>query len=346
MTSETKDKTTEAPTPEVLQPKADDASPTPVGETVVHSTTSRATQRPRHVTYRPSHKATFIGLAVVAGILVINAGILAFVMRSQASAEGGSNQGEVTISPAALDKLGVSRNTVGDLGTELLVNPNARFNGTLTVAHDVEIAGQLRLNSKFSAAEASLAKLEAGNTSLSQLNVNGDTTSTNLNLRKDLTVVGSSRLQGAVTISQLLTVNNNVNISGSLAVGGALSVRSLQVGSLVSDTTLTIGGHIITRGSAPGVGPGSALGSNGTVSISGNDTSGTVAVNIGAGGGGGVLAQVAFRNQYGITPHVVVTAIGQGADNIYVNRSIGGFSIGVNGSIAPGGYAFDYIVMQ
>jgi len=114
----------------------------------------------------------------------------------------------------------------------------------------------------------------------------------------------------------------------------------------VSDSTLTIGGHVITRGAAPGVGPGSALGANGTVSISGNDASGTVAANIGTGGGNGILAQVAFRSQYSNTPHVVVTTVGSGMGSVYVSRTAWGFSIGVNGAVAPGGYAFDYIVMQ
>ncbi len=192
-----------------------------------------------------------------------------------------------------------------------------------------------------------MAQLEAGNTSLTQLNVNGDGTISNLTLRKDLTVPGTTRLQGTVTISQLLTVNNNVNIVGSLAVGGTLSVNTFHASSLTSDTTLTIGGHIITRGSAPGVGPGGpALGSNGTVSISGNDAAGTVAANIGTGATSGTIANVAFRAQYGTTPHVVVTAIGSGIGSVYVTRTVGGFSIGVNSGLAPGGYAFDYIVEQ
>jgi len=32
--------------------------------------------------------------------------------------------------------------------------------------------------------------------------------------------------------------------------------------------------------------------------------------------------------------------------SVYVSRTAWGFSIGVNGAVAPGGYAFDYIVMQ
>lgn len=341
--SEKKDKMTETPAPEVLRPQTEDESPAPEAAT---SMTPHASPQRRHTTYRPSHKATFIGLAVVVAILAVNAGIIFFVMQGQTTAGTGLNQGQVTLSSGVLDKLGVSRNPVGKSSEELVIGPNSRFNGKVTVGSDVSIAGQLTLNSKFSATDASLANLQAGVTSISQLTVNGDGTVSNLNLRKDLTVLGLTRLQGAVTVSQLLTVNNNVNISGNLAVGGVLSARGFQASSLVSDSTLTIGGHIITRGTAPGVGPGTALGANGTVSISGNDASGTVATNVGTGGGNGILAQVAFRSQYSITPHVVVTTVGPGMGSVYVSRTAWGFSIGVNGAVAPGGYAFDYIVMQ
>lgn len=340
------DNANEGPQPEVLTPKgsdsnaAEESAAAPENETV-----KQLTDKTRRFNYRPSHKATFIGLAVVAVILAVNATVLGLVMKSQVNAEA-AEQNEVTLSTATLDKLGVSRNTVGDVGTELVVNPNSQFNGDVKIAKNVQVSGELKLNSKFVAGEASLTKLQAGDTAVDKININGDATATNLNLRKDLTVAGTTRLQGQVTVSQLMTINNNLNVTGSLAVGGTLSTRNLQVSSLIVDTTLTIGGHIITRGSAPNVGPGSSIGSNGTVSISGNDAAGTVAVNIGAGGGGGIVAHVAFRQQYGSTPHVVVTQVGQGGNGVFITRSIGGFSIGVNGSLPPGGYAFDYIVMQ
>ena len=81
------------------------------------------------------------------------------------------------------------------------------------------------------------------------------------------------------------------------------------------------------------------------MSISGNDASGTVAVNAGTGAGNGLLAQVAFKSEYGTMPHIVITPVGRYAD-VYVTRSIGGFSIYSASSMSPGGYAFDYIVMQ
>lgn len=341
--SSVKEESNDPPAPEVLRPQSDNESSGPKEVAVSAAVTKR---RLRRGSYRPSHKATFIGFGVIAVILAVNVAIIAFVMKGQEDAEATLNNSEVTISPAVLGTLGVSRNPVGNVGTELAIGPDTKFGGKVTVGSDMSIAGQLKLNSKFIAPDASLAKLEAGETSLGQLNVNGDGTLSTLNLRKDINVAGITRLQGPVTVSQLFTVNNNVNVSGNLAVGGTLSARGFQASSLISDTTLTIGGHVITRGFAPRVGPGPALGSNGTVSISGNDASGTVAVNTGTGAGGGIVANVSFRSQYSSTPHVVITAVGAGVGSVYVNRNAGGFSIGVNGAVAPGGYAFDYIVMQ
>jgi cytoskeletal protein CcmA (bactofilin family) len=268
-----------------------------------------------------------------------------FFLRGSGGLDGVTNKEEVTLSSESLDKLGISKTAVANLGTELIVGPNSTFNNKVTIAGDVSIAGQLRLNSKFSASDASLTNLQAGNTALQQLNVNGESSLSTLNVRNNLNVTGTTNLQGTVTVSQLLTVNNNLNVSGNLAVGGVLSARTFQASSLVSDTTLTIGGHIVTRGLAPGVGGGGALGSNGTVSISGNDAAGTVAVNIGVGASSGLIAQVTFKNGYTNTPKIMVTAVGRSMD-LYVNRSASGFSIYTGVALPPGGYAVDYMVMQ
>jgi hypothetical protein len=342
----------EPPKPEVLKSQSDiDEAPpetlSAVTKDGVKAPAERAKSRLRRVTYRPSHRATFIGLAVVIVILVLNGVIISFVLNGQSSDAPKANLGEVTLSSTALDKLGVSRNTVGNSGEELVVGLNSRFSGTVTVGSSMSVAGQLTLNSKLSATNASLTNLQAGDTSLSKLNVNGDGTVTNFNLRQNLAVAGTSILQGPVTLSQLLTVNNNANIVGNLAVGGQLTVRNFEASSLISDTTITIGGHIITAGSQPSYARGSALRATDTVSLSGNDASGTVQVNIGAGSiGAGTLIQVAFRSQYGTTPHVVVSPVGASPGGYYVNRTSSGFSIAVSGGLAYGGYGFDYIVLQ
>lgn len=347
--SEEKQKTKEPPAPELLssqfnKKKTDSKNETEISEK--DKARAIAFVKSHHGSYRPSHKATFIGIAVVTIILIVNVVIIYFVMKSQGTTLSQSVSGDVTINSEVLDTLGVSRNSIGSKGTELIVAPDSSFKGKVTMASDVSISGQLNINGKFSAADVSMAKLAAGDVAVDKLNVNGDATISNLNLRKDLTVTGATHLQGAVTVSQLLTVNNSVNITGNLAVGGTLSARSFQASNLVSDTTLTVGGHIITRGAVPGLSRGSALRDTDTVSVSGNDASGTIVVNIGAGSiGAGCLATVSFNMRYSAIPHVVVTAVGA-MSNVYVYRSTSGFSVCTGGSLSYGGYAIDYIVMQ
>lgn len=344
-----KEKSTGAPEPEALKPQSEDSSVGSEGPSKAAQPVSRGRKFKRG-SYRPSHKATFIGLAVIGAILAINAAVIFFVIRGQGSASTQVDRETVTLSSESLDRLGVSRNSVGDLGTELTVGPDSKFNGSVTIAGNTSIGGQLKLNSKFTASDASLAKLQAGEVAINKLDVNGDVTLGGLNVARDLAVAGTTRLQGAVTITQMLTVNNNVNVSGNLAVGGTLAARSFQASSLVSESSLFIGGHIITRGAAVSAGRGSGLAAPDTVSVSGNDTAGTVVVNIGSGAArSGILANVAFRQNFGATPRVVVTPVGPGANDVYVTRHSGGFSIGV-GSISGGlggrTVLFDYIVMQ
>ena len=138
----------------------------------------------------------------------------------------------------------------------------------------------------------------------------------------------------------------NATISGNLTVGGTLSVNTFSARSLTSVTTLTVGGHVITGGPTPGVSRGGATGSNGTVSISGNDAAGAISINIGAGAIGGTLANVTFHSRYGDIPRVVITPVGVGANFYVLNLSTTGFSVGVTSGLPPGGFVMNYIVEQ
>ena len=347
---EPSERSTETPQPEVLKPRVDDAGSSEASNISKIDPAKGKNSRSFHRTYRPSHKATFIGLAAVVSVLAVNAIILAFVLAGH-NKNSNLATGQVTISSAELNKIGVNSSTIGDSGVELTVNPNALFNGKMTVAGDVSIAGQLKLNSTFIASSANLTQLQAGNTTLAQLNVNGTTTLSSLNLRNNLIVTGTTQLQGAVDVNQLLTVNNNLTVTGNLAVGGVLSTNSFSARSLTSTSTLTIGGHVITQGSAPSVGPGAALGSNGTVASNGNDSAGLISINFGVGSASGTLVNLAFRTQYSSVPHVIITPVGDmgnGCSFYIFNLSVGGFSVGVDGCTLPifGGYGIDYIVEQ
>lgn len=338
---ESKEQTDTPPEPEVLAPRSEEGQPD--GGAAPDPAPAKPAKHRRNA-YRPSHKGTFIGLSVVVAVLAVNAGIIGFVLHRQAKQQD-ANQGQVTISQGVLDRLGVNRNSVGNSGIELTVGPDARFNGKVTISGDTSIAGQLKLSSKLAAADADFAKLQAGKTSLSELNVNGDSTVSKLNVRNDLAVGGNTKLQGTVTVSRVLMVGNALNVAGNAGIGGILSVGAVSTGAL-SSSSITVSGHVTTRGSVPSVSRGPCIGSNGTVSISGNDAAGTVAVNAGAGACSGILANITFRSAYGTTPHVVITPVGAGMNYFYVNRSATGFSIGGSPSSSGGGYAFDYIVEQ
>jgi hypothetical protein len=329
-----------APQPEELKPRtADSVAQTAAAAPPANPEASKKLLRRN---YRPSHRATFIGIAVVMAILAVNAVIIGLVLKKQASQNDLAAKGQVSISTSDLNQLGINRGNVGNAGVQLTVAPNAQFKGNLAVDGSTSISGQVVLNNKLTGTEANITQLQAGKASLAQLEVNGDGTISTLNLRKDLVVAGITQLQGAVTINQLLTVNNNLNVVGNLNIGGTFSARALAANS-----TLTVGGHIISNGPAPAIGRGgSALGSNGTVSISGSDAAGTIAINIGAGAVAGTLANVAFHNQYGDTPRVVITPVGIGANFYVLNMSVGGFSVGVGSGLPPGGYQLNYIVVQ
>ncbi len=338
MADEPSQNSTGAPAPEELKPQSEDASPT--SETPTTAAAPGAAKKLRRGSYRPSHRATFIGLTVVVIILAINAAVIAFVLKSQSKDKEQSAQGQVTINQDALSKLGVNRTAVGDSGVQLTVNPDAKFDGAVQVAGDVSVGGTLKLNSKFTASDASLTQLEAGNTSLSQLNVNGDGTLTNLNLRSGLTVAGVTRLQGTTTFTNLVTMNSGLNVSGNLSVGGALAIASFQTGNI------SISGHVVTSGSATTVSKGPALGAASTISISGNDAAGTVSAGTGvAGGGNGIIANITFHTRYTDIPNVVVTPSAN-LTTYVANLTTTGFSIGVGDSMPAGGYAFYYIVEQ
>lgn len=334
----------QAPEPEALT--VEDSGAVHTGVVDTNAQRVRIGDRLRRVTYRPSHRATFVGLAVVGVIIAANIFAVMYFIKSGDSARAESVKDGVTLSADTLNSLGVNKNPVSNQGTELTIGPMTKFNNKVSVGGDMSIAGQLQLNNKLMTSEASISKLEAGAVTINQLTINNDAIAGNLSLQKDLAVAGSTKLQGAVTMNQMLTVNGNTAVSGNLAVGGTLSARNFQASSLVSETSLVIGGHLITRGNAPAASAGGAVGSNGTVSISGNDASGSVAVNIGVGAASGVLATVEFQNAYSVTPHIVVTPIGAPVPGVYVNRTTTGFTINTSPGLSPGGYMFDYIVVQ
>lgn len=290
----------------------------------------------------PGRRIAIIGIGTVVFLLLIGGGVVALLLKKPATS---THRGvtEISLDKSQLDQLGVNRSNVGGSSEALIVSPNALFNGTLTANKDI------KLNGKLLGGEASLGNLQAGNTSVTQFNVSGTTTLGSTIIRNDLAVVGPVRLQNNVTIDKLLSLGNGLNVSGDLTIGGTLTTNGFSARSLTSTSSLTVGGHLLTTGTAPGVSAGGGVGNGGTVSISGNDTAGTVAINTGQGPTANVLASISFRTPFSNVPHVTITPVGAptGLLSFYINRSATGFSIGSSSTPIPGtGYVFDYQVIQ
>lgn len=341
------------PAPEELKPQGE-SSPAPAPTAASDEKNKKdkkdgkVPQPKRRGSYRPSHKATFLALIVVILILLVNGGVIGFILMRQSSISQKVNNSPVAISANALAKLGVSNTPVSDKGITLTVNPNAQFNGNVQIAGSTSIGGQLTLNNKFTATSASFNELQAGNTSLSQLNVNGSGTLSSLNLRQNLAVAGTTQLQGDTDVSGLLTAAG-ITVTGNLAVGGSLSVNNFHTGNLTVDSTLVIGGHIVTSGGTPSV-SGVGCDSIGAPSSGNSDTAG--AFTISSRGCSGELASLSFASSYSSLPSVVISPVSVGSGmpagvTFYVSSiSAGGFSVAVSGTLPAGVYNIDYIVEQ
>jgi cytoskeletal protein CcmA (bactofilin family) len=177
----------------------------------------------------------------------------------------------------------------------------------------------------------------------------------------DLTVKGSTNLLGPVAtgnnlaVGNGLTVGHNASIGGSLSVAGIITAGSLNVGS-INLTTLSLSGnfswagHLIANGTVPTVSSGPTIG-NGTATVTGNDSLGTVVITAGTSGllNEGELATIHFHTAYTGTPLVQLTPTDQGAAALqyYVVAAPGFFAIRtVSAPTTTTPYTFTYFVAQ
>ena len=234
-----------------------------------------------------------------------------------------------TLSADDIKKLSEVGANLGTANQTLNIGANTLFRGKVDVGGDLSIGGRLNAN---------------GPVTLSQLNITGTTAATGLNVGSNLIVGGSTTLQHSLTVADLLAVNGGLNVSGATSVNG-LNANSIAVRTISISGPLTIG-HLATQGPAPTI-VANAVGGGGTVSISGNDTAGTININTG-GGPGGVLATITFRAAYASTVHVLLTPLTGGAASAgaFVTRNGGGFQIHANTPPAGSTLSFDYMVVQ
>lgn len=257
-------------------------------------------------------------------VIVMAVGVLVFLtVKSRQNNEVALNpQG---LSDSALQQLANTDVTVGDARQVLTVQSNAVFAGSVLVRSNMEIAGTLKVG---------------GSLSLAELIVSGTSKLRDAQI-ENLTVNSGMNLEGSLTVKNGLSVGGNSSFTGSITAG------SIATDALTLTGDLNLTKHITAGGTIPAITKGTAVGSGGTVSLSGSDTGGSIVVNTGLSPPAGCFATVTFSKTYNSTPHVVITPVGSAAAELtyYITRSTTNFVV-CSTTPAPASqtFGFDYIV--
>lgn len=233
-----------------------------------------------------------------------------------------------TLSPSDLNHIANSNEVVGGSNQVLTVQSSSVFDGQVLVRNDLQVAGRLQVG---------------GSLSLTGIVVSGNSVFDTVQINKNLSIGGNSNIQGT------LAVQNDISVNGGGTFGGALSAPQVTTSSLQLNGDLNLTHHITAGGPIPGHSTGGSVGSGGTASVSGSDSSGTITINTGSGPSAGCYVTVNFVNAFNSTPHVLVTPVGASSAtiNYYVNRSTGSFSLcSANNPASGTSYVYDYFVID
>jgi len=301
-----------APTP----PK----TPTPPSTTSFNKLTKRANQTAR-----------VVGLLVAILLIGSLVGYLIAQVVKNDSAKTPAPQVK-TLTPDELSKLSAIGSNLGTSNQLLTIGATAQFNNDVIVVKDLSINGKLNAN---------------GPVSLSSLIVSGGNTSINgLVVGGDLKVTGATTLQAGATVGQLLNVVGDLKVSGAIS-SNTLNTTTLNVKTINVSGAIVIS-HLQSSGGLPNSSSGGAVGGGGTSSISGNDTAGTISINIGSGAGSGTLISVTFRTAYTANVHVLISPLSGASATapVYVTRTATGFTLRTDATIPTGSLSYDYLVVQ
>lgn len=260
-------------------------------------------------------------------IVVLAAGIVMVSIQRNKKTAAPTTVNTQTLNADDLKKLTETEQKVGDPKSTLSIESNAIFSGKVLIRDSLDVAGTIKVGGTLSLPGISVS----GESNFDQIRAN------------NITITGNSTVQGQ------LNIQKGITSSGGASFGGPISAPQLTVQSLQISGDLQITRHIDAGGGTPGKADGSALGSGGTVTVSGTDTAGTVTVNTGGGPGAGCFVTVNFTQKFSGTPHVVITAVGSASAtlNYYINRSSSNFSVcTANAPNSSQTYLFDYIAVD
>jgi hypothetical protein len=144
-------------------------------------------------------------------------------------------------------------------------------------------------------------------------------------------------VSGTASIDNLVV--QTVSINGDLTVAGLARVQNIE-----------INGHIITASGQPTANPQTAAGTGATVTVDGNDTTGTITINTGSTPDAGAIAQLLFSQSYAKAPHVVISASNDNAAGLHFYKgttTTADFLFNFKDAPAANTtYVFDYFIAQ
>ena len=266
---------------------------------------------------------------VLLGAIVLMAVTVILIAYEQSQHSSASNTIKTqNLSQSSLNQLADSNSTVGSSQYVLNVESSAIFAGQVVMRQSLGVAGNLQVG---------------GTAAFNNVSVAGTGQFGQATVSNNLTVGGSATVQGSTTIAKSLQV------SGGGTFGGTLSAPQITTSTLQLNGNLVLQHHLVVGGPTPSRSAGPALGSGGSVSISGTDAAGSININTGSSPAAGCFVTINFSAAYNTTPHVLITPIGSAAGGLsyYVNRLTTSFSV-CDASTPPAGssFGFDYFVVD
>lgn len=262
-------------------------------------------------------------------VLVIAAAVTIVNYLNSQKAPPEPNIANQSLTEDTLKQLANSDATVGNTSQTLTIQGNAVIAGQTLLRGTLNVAGNLQTGGSITAPSLTIS----GTSNLGTTQANS------------LQVAQNTAVQGSTTLRDL-------NVSGTSSFSGAMTASQITATKLImsGNATLEVPNHIAFTGPSPTrsfIGSG-ILGSGGTVSLNGSDTTGTINLNSGnSANGTGCIVRVNFQKAFTKQPHVLVSPVNSAAGklNYYVERNTDGFSLCTATSVEDGKvFAFDYFV--
>jgi hypothetical protein len=172
-----------------------------------------------------------------------------------------------------------------------------------------------------------------------------------------LDVSGNSVLNGDVQMNASLNVSGPTTVSTLTVTGNTTIQQNLVVLGNTTVQSLTVNGKIITTGATPTatLGASTTVGQSGAVTITGNDTAGSVSYTSGVVNlptyniATGAQLTTSFVSPFTVAPRIALTPKDSTSASVryYVETTSTGFTIHfIDAPTASTTYTFDYIVIQ